>query len=107
MSFIGLVLTVPPYLTFRRGAPLAARPYQFAWQAVGGAVRRLGVSQTSIFPALVPGATTALGIPVLGEVPTRGQVADLAAVTLGLLLVVGGVAPDSRRWHGSDSGPRP
>lgn len=107
MSYIGLVLTVPPYLTFRRGAPPAARPYQFAWQAVGGAVRRRGVSQTSIFPALAPRATTARGIPVLGEVPTRGPVADLVAMTLGLLPVVGVVAPDARRWHGRDRGPRP
>jgi len=53
------------------------------------AVTLLGPSRGALFPSMVPGLATLLGIPVLGEMPTLTQLAGLAVATFGLLLAIG------------------
>lgn len=50
------------------------------------AVAALGAAETALFTAAVPCVTTVAAIPLLGERPTDGALAGVAAVTAGLLV---------------------
>jgi drug/metabolite transporter (DMT)-like permease len=57
--------------------------------AYGQAVLLLGVSRAVLFPATVPALSVVIGIPIVGEFPTAGQIAGLLLATLGLLVAIG------------------
>jgi len=54
------------------------------------AVRRLGAQLTALFSPSVPVLTTLLAIPLLGEVPTSGQLAGVLIVFVGMLSAAAG-----------------
>ncbi len=62
--------------------------------AYGFAVAYLGVSRAVLFPALVPGLSVLVGIPIVGEIPSPLQITGLLLGTLGLLITTGVV----QRW---------
>ena len=57
--------------------------------AFSRAVALLGSARAAFFGALVPGAASALAIPVLGELPTPLQWLGVGAVVAGLLIAFG------------------
>ncbi len=57
--------------------------------AFSRAVALLGSARAAFFGALVPGAASALAIPVLGELPTSLQWLGVGAVVAGLLIAFG------------------
>jgi drug/metabolite transporter (DMT)-like permease len=69
--------------------------------AYSRAVVLLGPGRAAFFGAMVPGSASLLAIPVLGEVPTRLQVAGLLAVVTGLLLAFGAVRVMLERRRGA------
>lgn len=104
VSVISGAIMLPAYLLFAdTGRLLAASPGELLTQvAVQGvlagvvaviaysrAVQLLGPGRAAVFPALVPAAAIAIGIPVVGEIPALHAMAGLAVVTLGLLVALG------------------
>ncbi|WP_404382698.1 DMT family transporter [Caenispirillum salinarum] len=61
------------------------------------AVAMLGAARAAVFGALVPVLVSLLGIPVLGEWPTPGDMAGIVAVSLGVFLASGARLPGRRR----------
>ena len=57
--------------------------------AYTAAVRFLGAGRAALFPALVPAATLALGIPVAQEIPTGWQLLGAGLASVGLLTAMG------------------
>ena len=49
----------------------------------------LGVSRAVLFPAIVPAISILIGIPLIGEIPSRLQLVGLGLVSAGLLIAVG------------------
>jgi drug/metabolite transporter (DMT)-like permease len=99
----GLV-TTPAYLLVMgldhlHAAPLGMLAFQglaqgglqgaFTMLAYAQAVVLLGVSRAVLFPALVPGLSVLIGIPMVGEIPSLLQISGLVLVTLGLLTTIG------------------
>ncbi len=104
LSVTSLLLVLPPYLiwsSFERflALPPAMLAAQIAIQGVlagvvavfaySSAVMLLGASRAAVFPALVPGAATLIGIPLTGEWPTALQWLGIVVVTLGLATAMG------------------
>jgi drug/metabolite transporter (DMT)-like permease len=63
----------------------------------GRAVALLGAARAAVFAALVPVLVTLLGIPVLGEWPSPGDVVGVVLVSLGVFLASGARLPLGRR----------
>ena len=65
--------------------------FQGLGMSIGGlylvmfAVRRLGAQLTALFSPLIPGMTTLLAVPLLGEVPTAAQWVGVALVVAGMV----------------------
>ncbi len=54
--------------------------------AYSAAVERIGGGRAGVFGALVPAFGIVLGIPLVGDIPTKWQVVGLIVVTLGTML---------------------
>ena len=104
VAVMAMVLYLPGYAAFADPSRLlAATPGMLALQVVfqglgagllamlafSRAVALLGSGRAAFFGAIVPGASTLLAIPVLGEVPSGLQVLGIVAVVLGLLTAFG------------------
>ena len=63
------------------------------------AVAILGAARGAVFAALVPAFSLLLAIPLLHERPTPLQLAGVAFVSLGMVLVLG--LHDAARWRGA------
>jgi drug/metabolite transporter (DMT)-like permease len=105
VTVIAGALFLPPYLVFHGLGQLLALPWpmliaQILIQGLltgvlslivfGRAIQILGAGRATLFPALVPGASVLLGIPVVGELPTALQVGGLLVVTSGLVFSLSG-----------------
>jgi drug/metabolite transporter (DMT)-like permease len=108
LSTVSLLLLLPPFLLWSSfDRLLALPPVMLAAQlliqgvlagavavlAYASAVVLLGASRAAVFPALVPGTATLIGIPLTGEWPTVLQWAGIVVVTLGLATAIGGRLP--------------
>jgi drug/metabolite transporter (DMT)-like permease len=104
VAVMAMLIFVPAYLALADVSRLlAATPGMLALQvlfqglgaglvamlAFSRAVALLGSARAAFFGAIVPGASSLLAIPVLGEVPTGLQVLGIVAVVLGLLVAFG------------------
>jgi drug/metabolite transporter (DMT)-like permease len=104
LSVMSLILLLPPFLVWSSFDRLLALPpamlaAQIVIQGVlagalaviayVSAVVALGASRAAVFPALVPGTATLIGIPLTGEWPNALQWIGIAVVTLGLLAALG------------------
>ena len=58
----------------------------------GEAVRRLGASQAAVLGSLTPVAAALLGMPLLGEVPSRLTWLAIITVSTGVVLASGNFA---------------
>ena len=107
VTVVAGALFLPPYLVFHGLGQLLALPWpmliaQILVQGLltgvlslivfGRAIQILGAGRATLFPALVPGASVLLGIPVVGEWPTALQVGGLLVVTFGLVFSLSGGA---------------
>lgn len=104
VSFLSLVIILPSYLAWYGLEHLLTRPLlPMAMQALvqglmqgvvaltaySQAIRVLGVSRAVLFPAMVPGVSILIGIPIVGEVPNAIQITGLLLVTIGLMCAIG------------------
>jgi drug/metabolite transporter (DMT)-like permease len=104
LSVFSMLVVLPPYVAWSGFGRLLALPLptlaaQIVIQGVlagavavlayASAVVVLGASRAAVFPALVPGTATLIGIPLTGEWPTPLQWAGIAVVTLGLATALG------------------
>jgi drug/metabolite transporter (DMT)-like permease len=104
VSVLSLLVVLPSYLAWYGLEHLRARPpLPMAMQALvqgllqgivaltaySQAIRVLGVSRAVLFPAMVPGISILIGIPIVGEVPNATQVIGLLLVTIGLVCAIG------------------
>jgi drug/metabolite transporter (DMT)-like permease len=106
VNFYSLLMLAPVYLLFFGSDLLAAAPgdliSQAAMQGVvaaivslfffGEAVRRLGASRAAVLGAFTPVVVALLGMPLLGEFPTRLTWAAITAVSIGVVLASGGLS---------------
>ena len=104
VSVISGAVMLPAYLLFVGPERLlAASPGELVIQIVvqgvlagvvaviaySRAVQLLGAGAAAVFPALVPAAAIAVGVPLVGEIPAAHALAGLAMVTFGLLVALG------------------
>jgi drug/metabolite transporter (DMT)-like permease len=61
------------------------------------AVALLGAARGAVFAALVPSFSLLVAVPLLGELPTRLQLAGVVLVTLGMLFALG--LHDPGKWR--------
>lgn len=112
LAVLSAVIVVPIYVATQDFSRLAALPtstllVQFVVQGLLSGVvaiifftraaELIGAARAAVFPALVPGASIIIGIPVTGELPTPTQWAGLAVVTIGLMTAIGLLARLRRR----------
>ena len=110
VAFFALVTYVPFYLIFLESGlpttPMADLAVQAVFQGVligacsilvyTRAVMALGASQTALLTAAVPCVTALAAIPLLGEYPTALALAGITAVSVGMILAVRGMRPETR-----------
>ena len=104
LTVFSMIVVLPPYIIWSGFDRLLALPWQtlaaqiviqgvlagaVAVLAYASAVVVLGASRAAVFPALVPGTATLIGIPLTGEWPTALQWTGIAVVTLGLATAMG------------------
>lgn len=104
LSAMSLILLLPPYVAWSSFDRLLALPAAMlaaqiliqgvlagavAVIAYVSAVVALGASRAAVFPALVPGTATLIGIPLTGEWPSALQWIGIAVVTVGLFAALG------------------
>jgi drug/metabolite transporter (DMT)-like permease len=108
VAVVSGALYIPGYLAFGGGTAIRSASFHVlateiiiqgllagivAVLAFTRSVELLGASRAAMFPALVPVAAILINIPMNGEWPTAIQIAGLAVVTLGLIVVSGIVLP--------------
>ena len=103
VNFYSLLVLAPVYLLVFGSALAAAPAHEVMTQAVmqgvvtaivslflfNEAVRRLGASRAAVLGSLTPVFVAVLGMPLLGEFPTRVTWLAIIAVSLGVLLASG------------------
>lgn len=104
VSVLSALIVMPAFLVFSDTARLAALPLAtlvtqvvvqgllsgvVAVLAFALSVRLLGSARAGLFPALVPGATLLVGLPITGHVPTLTEWTGVALAMLGLLTAIG------------------
>ena len=114
VNFYSLLMLAPFYLAFAGPALLAAPPHEVLFQAAmqgvvaaivslfffGEAVRRLGASRAAVLGALTPVVVALLGMPLLGEFPSRLTWIAITVVSLGVVLASGGLTRAPRASRG-------
>ena len=110
VNFYSLLALAPVYFlvfgTELMSAPLHEVITQAAMQGVvagvialflfGEAVRRLGASRAAVLGSLTPVIVALLGMPLLGEFPTRLTWIAIVAVSVGVVLASGGLSQPAR-----------
>ena len=103
VNFYSLLALAPVYLLFFGSQLLSAPTHEVITQAVmqgvvagvvalfmfGEAVRRLGASRAAVLGSLTPVFVALLGMPLLGEFPTRLTWLAIIVVSLGVVLASG------------------
>jgi drug/metabolite transporter (DMT)-like permease len=107
VAVLAMLVTLPGYIALHGWEHLAAMSAQdiavqgltqgliqalLTVMAYTRAIALLGVSRAVLFPALIPGLSIVIGIPLAGEIPSVEQWVGLALVTAGLLVAVGAQA---------------
>jgi drug/metabolite transporter (DMT)-like permease len=104
VNFYSLLMLAPAYFIFVGPSGLVSAPlHEVATQVVmqgviaaivslflfGEAVRRLGASRAAVLGSLTPVFLALLGMPLLGEFPTRVTWIAIVVVSLGVILASG------------------
>jgi drug/metabolite transporter (DMT)-like permease len=104
VNFYSLLMLAPAYFIFFGASRLlSAPPHELLTQVVmqgviaaiaslflfGEAVRRLGASRAAVLGSLTPVFLALLGMPLLGEFPTRVTWVAIVVVSLGVILASG------------------
>jgi drug/metabolite transporter (DMT)-like permease len=83
------ILALPPSILVTQIIVQGVFSGVLAVVAYGKTVEHLGAAKAALFPALVPAATLAAGIPITGEIPSSIEWAGAVAVTAGLAIAMG------------------
>lgn len=103
VSVLSLLLYLPAYLLFAEPRLFSAQPAEVAGQALfqgvfaavlalicySRAVAQLGAGGGAVFATLVPAVAVLLAWPLLGEIPSAGDLAGAALVTAGMATALG------------------
>ncbi len=114
VNFYSLLMLAPAYVLLAGPGLLSAPAHEVITQGFmqgivaaivslfffGEAVRRLGASRAAVLGGLTPVVVALLGMPLLGEFPTRLTWIAIIAVSVGVVLASGGLSRVS-------SAPRP
>ena len=106
VNVYSLIVLAPVYFLVFGSGLMSAPPREVITQAVmqgvvagivalffyGEAVRRLGASRAAVLGSLTPVFVALLGMPLLGEFPSRLTWAAIIAVSLGVVLASGGLS---------------
>jgi len=110
VNFYSLLALAPAYLLLAEPRLLSAPAHEVITQAVmqgivaaivslfffGEAVRRLGASRAAVLGGLTPVIVALLGMPLLGEFPSRLTWVAIVAVSVGVVLASGGLSRPPR-----------